>query len=488
MNRLYIVEDEALIAIEIADRLSALGYEIVGTASRADRALVEIETLKPDLVLIDMRLGEGVTGIGIAQRLHDRGEIPVVFLTAYSDPNLLRQAAETEPFGYLVKPFEERELHATVETALQRHRAERALRETNAKLRAAQAALEISKELFESLAASSPTAVFRTDAAGRCTYVNRRWEEITGIDSADAHNAPWTNALHPLDHASVAAEWNAAGRRAAQFQAELRVGGSADSWVIAQTAPLRGPDGAMIGHVGTLTDIADRKKTESALQLLSNLKGARSEFPSHIVAGLAALFDADFAFLAQPVAGDPESARTLAYWADGKLLPGIAYKIAGTPCETVVGKEIRVYEDGVQKLFSRDAALVPLGVNAYAAAPIRDSLGRYCGHFGVMRREPIVKPSVVQGVLELLSVPIAAELDRANAEQKYSGLFEFAADGILMVDASGKLQLANRKAESIFGYGVGELTGCSVESLVPLARRPNHPSLREAFTKVGTPR
>ena len=123
-TRIYIVEDEALIAMEISDRLTQLGYDICGRAARGEQALEEIPRTHPDIVLMDIHLAGELTGIQTAARLHKLLDVPVVFLTAFSDASLLEEALETEPFGYLVKPFEERELHATLQATLYKHRLE----------------------------------------------------------------------------------------------------------------------------------------------------------------------------------------------------------------------------------------------------------------------------------------------------------------------------------------------------------------------------
>ncbi len=123
-TRIYIVEDEALIAMEISDRLMQMGYDICGRATRGEQALEEIPQTHPDIVLMDIHLAGTLTGIETTTRLRPLLDVPVIFLTAFSDASLLKQALDTEPFGYLVKPFEERELHATLQAALYKHRVE----------------------------------------------------------------------------------------------------------------------------------------------------------------------------------------------------------------------------------------------------------------------------------------------------------------------------------------------------------------------------
>lgn len=130
-HRIFIVEDEAMIAMELNDRLAAMGYSPCGMAARGDVALERIRESQPSLVLMDINLSGKMNGIAVAQQVREEMNIPVLFLTAYSDDELVAQATETGSHGYLVKPFNERELRANIEFALYKHAAETRLREAN---------------------------------------------------------------------------------------------------------------------------------------------------------------------------------------------------------------------------------------------------------------------------------------------------------------------------------------------------------------------
>lgn len=131
---IFVVEDEAIISMELRDRLRGLGYVVSGHAARGEQALAEIDRQRADLVLMDIRLGGELNGIETASRLREQHALPVIFLTAYSDSELLLQAGEAQPFGFLVKPIEERELHATIQMALFKHAMEKQLLEKNRQL------------------------------------------------------------------------------------------------------------------------------------------------------------------------------------------------------------------------------------------------------------------------------------------------------------------------------------------------------------------
>ncbi|MBL0210984.1 MAG: PAS domain S-box protein [Holophagaceae bacterium] len=127
--RILIVEDEPFVARDIRKQLEELGYDPVADTPRAEDAITLAERLRPDLVLMDIRLEGEMDGIAAAQVIHERFNRPVVFLTAYASEETLDRAKKSNPFGYIIKPFEERELRTVIEMALYKHRAETLLRE-----------------------------------------------------------------------------------------------------------------------------------------------------------------------------------------------------------------------------------------------------------------------------------------------------------------------------------------------------------------------
>ena len=129
--RVLVVEDEGIVATDIQDRLSAMGYRSAGWADNAAKAIEMTETQRPDIVLMDIRLPGPRDGILAAEEIGRRFQIPVVFLTAYSEEATLERAKQAQPFGYILKPFNDRELKSTIEIALYKHRTERTIRRLN---------------------------------------------------------------------------------------------------------------------------------------------------------------------------------------------------------------------------------------------------------------------------------------------------------------------------------------------------------------------
>lgn len=122
--RVFIVEDEAVVACALEGQLLSFGYEVCGVAGEAARALEAMSEAPPDVLLTDIRLSGGLDGIGLAEACRERFGVAVVFLTGYADPETVSRAAKAQPYSFLVKPYSERELRAAIEISLYRRAAE----------------------------------------------------------------------------------------------------------------------------------------------------------------------------------------------------------------------------------------------------------------------------------------------------------------------------------------------------------------------------
>ncbi len=119
--RILIVEDDLFIAQDIQEHLENMDYEVCATAYDAAGALTQLTKIVPDLVLLDINLGAGKDGIDVAETIRSTYQIPFVFLTSYANKTILERAKHTRPYGYIVKPFDEKNLFATIEIALYNH-------------------------------------------------------------------------------------------------------------------------------------------------------------------------------------------------------------------------------------------------------------------------------------------------------------------------------------------------------------------------------
>ena len=120
-SRILIVEDEVIVSKYIEACLSNLGYEIAAVITYGEEAVQNTEIINPDLILMDVRLSGKMNGTEAAAQISQKMDVPIVFLTAYTDEKTIDMAKDSDPYGYLVKPFYEKELQTTLEMALHKH-------------------------------------------------------------------------------------------------------------------------------------------------------------------------------------------------------------------------------------------------------------------------------------------------------------------------------------------------------------------------------
>ncbi|MBM4241846.1 MAG: response regulator [Euryarchaeota archaeon] len=124
-EKILIVEDEKITAMGLKNKLEKLGYKVTGLASSGTEALAKIAENPPDLVLMDIVLKDDMDGIEAAKKIREELDVPIIYLTAYADDEMIKRAALTEPYGYILKPFKIRELKANIELALYKQRSEK---------------------------------------------------------------------------------------------------------------------------------------------------------------------------------------------------------------------------------------------------------------------------------------------------------------------------------------------------------------------------
>lgn len=171
-TRILVVEDEGLIARDLCRTLNQLGYTALGPLSSGEAAVAQVATLAPQLILMDISLRGDLDGVAASQAIRALHNIPVIFLTAYSDDRTIQRAQQTTPYGYLIKPFEERELYAAIETALYRH--------------AVEAKLQRVERWLSATLTSIGDAVIAADLDGSITFLNPIAEQLTGWVQAEA--------------------------------------------------------------------------------------------------------------------------------------------------------------------------------------------------------------------------------------------------------------------------------------------------------------
>ena len=169
MAKILICEDEHIVALDIKRHLERFGYEVCGTWATGEDAVMACGLSEPDLVLMDIRLQGQLDGIEAARLIYEKYGTPVIHLTAYADEETLTLAKQSRPFGYIIKPFEERELRTAIEIALYRHGMEHQLR--------------LSEERYRSLFNEAPSANFTAKPDGSINDCNEAFVRLLGVDS-----------------------------------------------------------------------------------------------------------------------------------------------------------------------------------------------------------------------------------------------------------------------------------------------------------------
>lgn len=202
--RILIVEDEAVIAMDLEVRVKNLGYQVVGVAAQADRALVLARTKHPDLALMDVHILGERDGVEVATVMREEMNIPSVFLTAYSDDETILRAAESNPLGYLIKPIAERELRAAIEISLYKRNMERLLEESHRQLEEKVKELQQALDEVRELSALLPICAWCKKIRDEKGY----WEEVSQYISKHT-NTRFTHGICDECQRKIAAETGA---------------------------------------------------------------------------------------------------------------------------------------------------------------------------------------------------------------------------------------------------------------------------------------
>lgn len=266
--RILVVEDDRIVARDISQQLARIGHSVVGITASGAEAIELALAHRPDLVLMDVRLEGPLDGVETALRIREQTRIPVVYLTAYADDDTVTRASMTEPFGYLLKPFENSQLRTVIEMALYKHNAERRLRE--------------SERRYAATLSSIGDAVIATDNEARVTFLNPVAEALTGWTLSEAAGRP-VDEVFVIDAESGTVDGEQAGGEDIHTQRGswlLRAGAMAGEDtqarlisrkgraipVDARGAPIIDEQGAVAGAVLVFRDISERLRTQEALR------------------------------------------------------------------------------------------------------------------------------------------------------------------------------------------------------------------------------
>ena len=183
--RVMVVEDEGLVALTLEQCLQNLGHDVTATVASGEEAVRKAAELDPDLVFMDIRLKGDIDGVEAANQIKDNHSIPVIYLTAYSDDETLGRARTTEPYGYIVKPFDSRTIKSAIEMALYKAELQSKLRQTNERLSA--------------ILNCIGDGVIVSDFKGEISYMNPNAQKMTGYTAREATGSIVWQVLRLVD-------------------------------------------------------------------------------------------------------------------------------------------------------------------------------------------------------------------------------------------------------------------------------------------------
>jgi two-component system, cell cycle sensor histidine kinase and response regulator CckA len=254
--KVMIVEDEYIVAKGIQMSLESLNYRVPAIVTSGEKAIEKAEAESLDLVLMDIVLRGEIDGIDAAKHIRDRFHIPVIYLTAYSEQKIVQRAKETEPYGYLLKPVDQKELQTTIEMALYKAQMEKRLR--------------ASEKRYRSLFEKSPDIIYSISSDGKTILsLNPSFQKSTGWAESEWIGEPFSQLLHPDDilratkfHLHVAA-----GKT--KESAELRIRTKSGDYLTGEFVETpHVENGKLVAFLGFIRDLTERKRMEEELLLM----------------------------------------------------------------------------------------------------------------------------------------------------------------------------------------------------------------------------
>jgi len=254
--KILVVEDDSIIALELEDRLQVLGYDVADVTASGENAVKRSAEMRPDLVLMDIRLRGNMDGVEAAAEIGSRLDIPVVYLTAHADDGTVQRAKMTAPYGYIIKPFDETELRTAIEMALYKHEMERKLK--------------YSERWLSTTLNSIGDAVIATDDQRLVSFMNPLAEALTGWQRGEALGREVSTVFQMVSDNGRAIPVGPV-QRALQEGAVvyvndqvLRCRDGTTTPIDASAALIRGEEEQVLGVVLAFRDISERKREEQA--------------------------------------------------------------------------------------------------------------------------------------------------------------------------------------------------------------------------------
>ncbi|MBW2604857.1 MAG: response regulator [Deltaproteobacteria bacterium] len=251
--KIMVVEDEAVIALRLQQRLTEMGYDVPGIAYSGEEAVEKAGSLRPDLILMDIMIPGKLDGIDAAEILGAELDVPVVFLTAYSEDNIVERAKKAEPYGYILKPFQDHEIKAAIEVALYKKEMEKAHHE--------------SEERYRALAENSKVGFWQTTLDGYTIYINPAMRRMLEIEDSEELRGKTYHSFYDAENLEIIKRELVKREKgmSSNYEVELTGRKGTKRNVIISGAPIFLSGDNIHSVNATFTDITAKKRVEKAL-------------------------------------------------------------------------------------------------------------------------------------------------------------------------------------------------------------------------------
>lgn len=450
--RVMVVEDERVVALNLCQTLKRLGYNTDTVATSGQAALRLISDHPPDIVLMDIHIDGDIDGIETAARIPSGLVIPVIYLTAYSEEATLERARATNPYGYLLKPFSERELHAMIKMALGRRASDIAVREREEKLRLALAAAELSSWEVD-------------PSTGHILYKDHIGWSSDALPKTVAQSfRDFLPTVHSDDREAVRAAFDRISGTSELCEIEFRKtsAGGQERWYRVVGKAVYAPNDRRRRIVGVSRDVTsarlasqERQASEQSYrELISTIDGIvwEADLRKHTLTYVSDSAERVLGHTSKEWMADPQ------FW-EKHLHPQDA-----EPAITDYRKNVKARQsyESTYRMIANDGEVVWIHevVSMVANSDQRT----------VLRGVMVDITSLKKAEQEIASTALRL----AESEQRLAAILDTAAVGIVTVDECRRIISFNIEAERIFGYRAHEMLGQELDRLVPdLFAAPN---------------
>jgi len=469
-KKILIVEDEVIVAKNTEMMLKDLDYEVIGSVGSGKKAIELAPSLYPDLILMDIVLDDSIDGIQAAEEILKEIEIPIIFTTSYSDAKILKRAKEVAPYGYIIKPFQKKELFAGIEIALERYALVQRTREN--------------ERLLDTTLQSISDGIITTNTDGKIIFLNKTAENLTGWTLDKAFNVPLEEVFRLSDEDKKAQNFYTKPTHLttiSRFEKPLTLihKYGAKKVIDGSIAPINDATGKNEGTVLAFRDITDVERAHRIQQTMYNISNAVNttinlhELFSSIQKYLGeiidtknfyiALYDKETDTISLPFIVDDED--EFHSFPAGKTLT--AYVIRNDhPILVTEEKNLEMTKQGLIETIGSPSKV-------WMGVPLKKEK-EVIGVVAVQSYEDEkLYTEEDLGILEFVSGQIAIAIshkraeDAQNIERAYfEQLFKNAPEAIVLIDNESRILRMNEQFTKVFGYTIEEARGKKIDKLL----------------------